>query len=259
LEIGNGRIQGDEDGAITFIQSAGKGKSVVDLLIYSPAAIGDIKRFSILHWSHTNHFPLLLELNTHSEIKRSSEQITVRERITAPSDKESRAAFSSELDALVDSYEPSDDVEADFSALKNFVHATCKKHNLHKKQSTFAPKAKWFDKECLALKQKKDRALRALKRAYSDTILDELIVAYKDCNKAFKCRCKERRDDFNLKLQLSLLNHKKSGTFWAAVRAARDKLRTSAQIPKAAWMSHFSKVYASNERYSPFFLPEHPI
>jgi len=70
-----------------------------------------------------------------------------------------------------------------------------------------------------------------------------------DQKKDNKALCKLKRDEFNRKIQQSLLNHTDSGSFWAAVRAARQKLQTTPQIAKQAWYTHFSSVYAPYAAY----------
>jgi len=259
LEIGNGRLRGDEHGAITCIKEASPRprKSVVDLLLYSPAVAHDIKRFKTLPWSFSDHFPLVLvlELNETATSSKKPAQLTSREKLVAPANAKGYEAFSKDLDALLDLHEFTETVETEYSALRKFVHSTCKQHDLHKKQTLFTCKAKWFDKECLTQRTEKDRALRAMRRATSATQMDELISVYKDRNKKYKQLCREKRDEFNLKLQLSLQNHKKSSAFWAAVRTARQHVQKPIQIAKTAWHEHFSNVYAPYESYTPPCLP----
>jgi len=257
LEIGNGRIRGDESGAFTYINPTGSGRSVVDLLLYSTAVSHDIVNMNILPWSHSDHFPLAVSMKTQPLQTPIRDIITTRAKLIAPTGQQECANFSADLDVLLDSHPTSNNPQADYNALKTFVHSLCKKHKCYKKQATFSPKPKWFDRECDSLKWKKDRALRAMRRASGAAQLNSLIPTYTDLNGRYKKLCKLKREEYDRKIQLSLLNHTQSGTFWEAVRLARHKIHNPPLIAKESWYSHFSKVYASLNTYPSSSVPLH--
>jgi len=142
--------------------------------------------FATSHVSSSDHFPLALQLNEADISPSKQAKLSFREKLVAPANAQAHVSFSEDLDVLLDSHGHTGVVETDYSALREFVLSTCRKHDLHKKQSSYTCKAKWFDKDCLNLKINKDRALRAMRRASCATGLDELISIYKDCNNNYK-------------------------------------------------------------------------
>jgi hypothetical protein len=74
LVIGNGALNGDLSGEVTFISSTGPkgGSSVIDLILYSPSVSNVLQSFTVLDLPHSSHFPILTKLSFMSP-QRSSQ------------------------------------------------------------------------------------------------------------------------------------------------------------------------------------------
>ncbi len=264
LNIGNGCISGDTEGAYTFISESVLGASVCDLLLFSPASLSRIQNFEVLNWTHSDHFPLtvaLLSAESHTHLPQMS-----KKKICFPTTHEDIQLFVLKLEMKLPPISESEHIcgvnELNERMISEILN-TCEEVHLIKYPAPIpvAAKPQWFDTECKAAKTQVTSLIRKHRREVTQSSARSLDPAYFDA----KCKYNELKNEkiqaFEAARESRLLNVRDSANFWKTIKSFHFKPPTLNTITKAAWFTHFSNVFSTAEEYQidPIEIPANYI
>lgn len=254
LNIGNGCTLGDYNGCVTFISDSVAGSSVVDLLLYSTQTHTLIKTFKVLDFTHSDHFPILLTLNStnpKTKFANPNPVLFSKRKILFPTDKNCIHKFYQTLDKRLDSLHPQMDINLIYNDLANSIADTCTELQLWKEPKPIISSPHWYDKNCLQLKKETKRNLRALRRNTDPTLKSLLESNYRAHNKIYNETIQQKAEAFKASTQDKLLNHKDSKSFWSAFKSLNYSVPANNNIKIDEWYNHFSRVFTIPTPYNP--------
>ncbi|CAG7786766.1 unnamed protein product [Allacma fusca] len=90
----------------------------------------------------------------------------------------------------------------------------------------------WFDNFCRELKSKLNLPIKVFKRSsFSNEIRRDISI----CRMNFKTTCREKRAEYNGKIQTSIDSSRNSKEFWEAVKTFRFRHTVKSEVGKEKW------------------------
>jgi len=244
LQIANGNLSGDEKGHITFIHPVHQETSVVDLTLYTPACSKHITGFQVLNWSYSPHFPILLTMPHGTQPKPMR---SLCKKLIPPLSPHAKAQYCEAVDVKLTCAPEYTEPYPLYAHIHNTISSVCKDHGLiqEAKSINVNHKARWYDKECKTAHWVKACALRSWRRAkLTNPSKPELLKRYIQANTAYGKLCENKREMYSQRCQAELLATRNNQTFWARVKSFNFHADKPCVIPKLAWHSHYSTVFA---------------
>jgi len=256
LLIANGNISGDLDGAMTFLSDSVCGQSVVDLLLYSNSLAPLVQKFQVIHQEHSDHFPIYLSLQP-KNTKPCTKKLTscCKKKIRFPREPEQQHELKLILDSRLEEIDMSSDIDSIGSALENAVVQTCSGLNMIQLPKPITSRPRWFDLDCQQLKTKMKRCLRDFRENYVPDLTNYLQETYRVAKRNYETTIRNKSENFKHEMQLKLMDHKNSASFWSAFKSiSLSQHQSPNTIPKPSWFQHFSNVFSV-----PNFVTPEPI
>jgi len=241
LTIGNGLLDGDLEGELTCVKR--EGGSVVDLLLYDDRLSDVIDKFTVQTWTHSDHFPIILKLNTLTH--EPSLLKTGKPRIRVPVAIEEVQNLAKQMEIALESAPPGDTAETLNTLLHNQIISVCEAEGYYKSPKPPSLKPEWFDKECTNEKFRLTQLVRKFRRTRNPLSLS----SYVDAQQNFKALTSRKQEEYNLRLEKRLHNHRNSQAFWSALKLKIPV--TGNHIPPITWHAHFSKVFTATHTQDP--------
>jgi hypothetical protein len=245
LSIGNGTVDGDHDGSLTFISESNTGASVVDLFIYSHSLSPLIQQFSVLSLTYSDHFPISVTLNLADGPNAEARIPTVsKTKVVIPNNKTEIDTLRQMIDMRLTSLAPSEDVEELNSQLINSLISTLTSQNLIRQPRLIHPKPLWFDKECRSLKFNMNQSLCSLRRNDNSINRSEYESRYRT-SRSIYTKYVESRVEQEKRQNISKLTNTKSGSsFWSTFKRMNPSPASSNPINSESWFKHFTSVFS---------------
>jgi Endonuclease-reverse transcriptase len=251
LKIANGNYNGDINGEFTFHHNNNKGKSTVDLCLFTEQCDDTIMDFKIEDCTHSDHFPISLTLTHQTEIGTEKAQVNKKTKFNYKDKNADVVNYTKELDVLTKNIETENkdnDINTIDYELKQAIQTAAKSNKiLQIKSSNMSKKArfgpKWFDTECREAKKYKNWALRRMKRGL------DTEEEYKEANYSYKsiCSIKQVREK---RITIAILNnHKTSGEFWEAMRILKRRKSRPNPIDIQSWTKHYSNLFEESDAH----------
>jgi len=262
LAIGNGALNGDLSGEVTFISSAGPkgGSSVIDLLLYSPTVSDVLQSFSVLDLPHSSHFPILTKLSFLSPQMPNQPQ---KSKIFIPKDTEKLYTLKLALNHNLASapFNQNQDPTQTATVIEEAVKAACKGMNLLKSSKPHSHLPKWFDPECAAKKYEKLRLLRHFRRIapHKTNRRAEALDKYKIAKTEYLKLCEAKAEQDRSEKEACLYEVKEPLKYWKAVKSLRNPPAIpKSSIPRKTWHTHFNDVFNPSEQrqFTPPTFPQ---
>jgi len=246
LLIGNGVVNGDINGNITFVSESNLGCSVVDLLLFSPSCLQVIKEFTVLPFNQSDHFPICVSLCTNTTFTTEARMVSAP-KLKIPSSL-ARAELSTKIKQKLSSLHQSADVNIYNEDVVNSIVSTFESNNLVTVPKQVSDKPKWFNEECKSLKFNTNHQLRIMRRNTDPSIHPFLIDNYKEARNIYHNLLLLRKKLHTAKVEQSLSNHKNSKSFWSAYRSLNYTPQVMNSISRSSWLNHYNNVF-SNQAY----------
>ena len=243
LRLANGRVQGDTEGAFTFVDS-GRGMSVVDNTLACPATLAMMQSLRVLPAPFTDHYAIevILPLDVSEGLAGPSQMVDeVRVHRMAGAANIKRwvddilPQFAEELARLAEAAP----VAAGQSRVE--VHAVCDRFDrvLEESFAQVQPERvgvrvrqpQWFDHE---LAQGRQAAHAAMRRAPGSAIARQLQKEYQR-----KLRRKQRGRKRSQAIALVTQARENPAAFWKKFKPSKP---VAARISKEQWGAHFGKL-----------------
>lgn len=244
----NGHNRGDPEGEFTFVSA--QGNSVIDYFVASYDFVSKVNAVcEVGSRVESSHMPVTLTIERQTPPTPETSDTLQKESTTKIKWNPDRAqSFTEEINSeesqrkLQNAYEALDsDVDL---ALNMFTETLldageCMKQTIWFNTGTERNTNKWFDRECLMKKREARRALNKFQRSGSD----DDGAAYKEKRSEYKSLITEKKKQFKVSVQQTLVDNKRNGTkFWDTVRNARQKRKKHVDIGIDEWMNHFREV-----------------
>jgi len=236
LIILNGRTPGDEDGNYTHIST--NGSSVLDLAICNATMLKQIKELNILHWHHSDHFPIQIKTienhPIHKQPNRSYNCIKWTES--------KRKIFQKKLHESVEDNKPKD-----LQQFSTQITKVAEDLQLIQKKFFTQPltRSPWNNEDIKATKKQIRSALTKIKT--SQAITETVKSNYLQLKYSYNKMTRDAKKKYYHGLQNQITTAKTPNDFWTALQTFRNKKApiTDKEITKKEWSQHFSSIYKS--------------
>jgi len=238
LQLGNGAINGDTQGELTFISHANAkaraGASVIDILLFSSSTYPLINSFQVLENCSPGHFPILTTLFMSTQAPKVQMSKT---KIKIPQDPSKIAELKEEVESLL---------QMNSHSITNTVTKACENLALVKGPRPISSKPRWFDAECDTFKYQRAKALRRLRRLppWNTAKRTLLLQQYQDAKQTYAEICDKKSQALEKKRETSILNTKDPTTFWKTVKGLRAPREIQKpNIRTEDWHRFYSHVF----------------
>jgi len=238
LLVGNGALNGDREGEVTYISDSNHGTSVIDLLLYSSPMSNYISSFNVLDLTHSAHFPILTILN-----QEQNESVAKPPEVLRIPDKPDeldrlKTNINQELDSVCHTLDPNSFA----SNITDSIISSAKSSGFFKPVVPKTYRARWFDSECITAKYNMKNALRHMRKlaTANSPRLNLAIDRFTALKQSYNQICTEKQQDHESRLQGKLHNLKSPSEFWDAVKQTKNpRCQPSNKISSEKWVKHY--------------------
>ncbi|UYV74491.1 K02A2.6-like [Cordylochernes scorpioides] len=240
LTIINGRSINDKSGKFTFI--SGRGSSVLDLAIVSPAVLEHIADFEIGCMPYSDHLPIILKfIGPNNKTKNCYMEPKAKIKFSWSVDK--IPTYIETLKELTPEHPADSTIDTQAEDFTGLIQTAMLRSGTRMEAKTKNIKSKpWFDKDFYLAKKEMKQNLKL----YVKHNISADKIAYLSSKKKYSAILKLKKREYTDKIQVILSNVKDPSQFWKTINSLKYRNNLQGEISTADWQVFYRELLGSN-------------
>ncbi|UYV69335.1 hypothetical protein LAZ67_6003265 [Cordylochernes scorpioides] len=240
LTIINGRSINDKSGKFTFI--SGRGSSVLDLAIVSPAVLEHIADFEIGCMPYSDHLPIILKfIGPNNKTENCYMEPKAKIKFSWSVDK--IPTYIETLKELTPEHPADSTIDTQAEDFTGLIQTAMLRSGTRMEAKTKNIKSKpWFDKDCYLAKKEMKQNLKL----YVKHNISADKIAYLSSKKKYSAILKLKKREYTDKIQVILSNVKDPSQFWKTINSLKYRNNLQGEISTADWQVFYRELLGSN-------------
>ncbi|UYV78970.1 hypothetical protein LAZ67_17000525 [Cordylochernes scorpioides] len=240
LTIINGRSINDKSGKFTFI--SGRGSSVLDLAIVSPAVLEHIADFEIGCMPYSDHLPIILKfIGPNNKTENCYMEPKAKIKFSWSVDK--IPTYIETLKELTPEHLADSTIDTQAEDFTGLIQTAMLRSGTRMEAKTKNIKSKpWFDKDCYLAKKEMKQNLKL----YVKHNISADKIAYLSSKKKYSAILKLKKREYTDKIQVILSNVKDPSQFWKTINSLKYRNNLQGEISTADWQVFYRELLGSN-------------
>ncbi|UYV74092.1 hypothetical protein LAZ67_11002088, partial [Cordylochernes scorpioides] len=240
LTIINGRSINDKSGKFTFI--SGRGSSVLDLAIVSPAVLEHIADFEIGCMPYSDHLPIILKfIGANNKTENCYMEPKAKIKFSWSVDK--IPTYIETLKELTPEHPADSTIDTQAEDFTGLIQTAMLRSGTRMEAKTKNIKSKpWFDKDCYLAKKEMKQNLKL----YVKHNISADKIAYLSSKKKYSAILKLKKREYTDKIQVILSNVKDPSQFWKTINSLKYRNNLQGEISTADWQVFYRELLGSN-------------